>query len=134
MRESYAQTQIPDGKAGIPYPDYHKIVQGLLLHNAEVYFGSMVVAGAAIDSPELPFDPAMVVIVNAATGARGMKMPSMADDDTYKEVTAGTGTYDTAGGITLGTKKFTIGTDAELCGAGTVHFVAIGSRGAGGSL
>lgn len=135
-RESYAQTQIPEnGKAAIPYPDYHKIVQSLMLHGAEMYFGTMTGTGASLDSPALPFDPAMVLIVNQTTVCRGLKLPTMADDDFYKEVAAGTGTYDAAGGITLGVKKFTLGTDAELNAAGNViHFVAFGARDVGGSI
>ncbi|MDQ3170286.1 MAG: hypothetical protein M3Q55_09140 [Acidobacteriota bacterium] len=134
-RESFAETQIPTtGRAGIPYPDYHKIVQGLLLHGAEMFFGTMTGTGAALDSPALPFDPAMVMIINQTTLCKGIKLPSMADDDFYKEVAAGTATYDTAGGITLGVKKFTLGTDVELnAAANVIHFVAFGAKSVGGS-
>lgn len=134
VRESYAELQKPTSKQNIPLPDFDQVINKLGLYAVEMYFGTMTGTGASLDSPTLPFDPAAVFLVNQTQASAWWKLPTMADDDTLKVVTAGTQTYDAAGGITLGTKKFTLGTDAQLNAVSdAIHFVAIGQKGKGGS-
>jgi hypothetical protein len=134
IRESYAELQKPTSKQNIPLPDFDQVINKLGLYSTELYFGTMTGTGASLDSPTLPFDPAMVLVINQTQVAWFLKLPTMADDDTAKTVTAGTFTYDAAGCITLGTKKFTLGTDAQINTASDViHFVAWGQKGKGGS-
>lgn len=116
-RESYAQTQIPArGRDSVPYPDWRSFIQGAFLRNAEAVAGTATGTGALLDV-NLPFDPGYVwACKTAGTGApvQAIKHPGLADDDCIKTVAAGTTTVDTAGLITLGSKKFTVGTDADL--------------------
>jgi hypothetical protein len=137
-RENYAQTQLPtDGKSGIPYPDYHKIVQGLLLHGSEAFCGTVTGTGAAIEV-ETPFDPAAVILFNRTDPTLALKLPGMAGDDCMKLTDAPALTYVTANGVTLSVasgKGFTIGTDADLnVAAEVIEYIAFGVRDVGGGV
>jgi len=74
MRESYAQRQIPaDGAADIPYPDYRTTIQGILKHEMEGYMGSVTgAAGAGGTLAAVPFEPAVVRVMNDAGGTPAM--------------------------------------------------------------
>ncbi len=124
MRTSYAQSQIPArGRDAVPYPDWRTFIDGVMLRAAETRSGTVTGTGAAIEVA-LDFDPAEVSLYKmTGTGAPITmdKHPGMGDDDTLKTIANGTRTLDAAGGVTLGTvgqKKFTIGTDADINEAG----------------
>jgi hypothetical protein len=131
-RESYSLLQIPESTEQIPHPDWRAIANGMLKHGSEMFFGTMTGTGAALDSPTLPFDPAMVLVYNLTDVSVHIKLPSQAGAVSLAIKAAVSATA--ANGITLGVKKFTLGTDADLNAAADVlHFVAIGSRDIGGS-
>lgn len=138
-RISNSASQIPaKSVASVPYLDFRNIT-AMMAAVGEVFFGKVTGTGVALPVTGLPFDPAAVLVVNETQLASFEKWPSMPAGDTFKRVTAGTmSKIATTAGITLGAKgerKFTIGTDAALnTAADVIHFVAIGSRGLGGSL
>jgi hypothetical protein len=138
MRESFAQTQIPaQGKDAVPYPTWLEIVQLIGRHGAELFFGTEAGTGSDLDI-DTPFDPAAVLIYNETNDALFVHLPTM---DAAKAVEiAAVATQAqvvvaiAANGITLGTKKFTLGTNADLnTAADVIHYMAIGARDAGGS-
>lgn len=138
-RESYAGLQVPTaGKTDIPYADQRALGQKYLKHGMEAYCGTVTGTGALITVSGLPFDPAIVELWKVTgTGApiHMKKFPQLADDDSMKVIAAGTMTLDAAGGITLGTKQFTIGTDADINeNTVPIHWIAYGFRDLGGSL
>lgn len=116
------------------YLDAVEIARGLFKHGGEMFCGTTTGTGSAIDVPT-PFDPAVVILFNETAPCLAIKMPSMAGDDSIKIVAAGTMTYVTSNMITLGVKKFTIGSDADINTAAEVtHWIALGARDVGGSL
>lgn len=139
MRESYAETQIPtEGKDAVPYPGWREVVRKLGLHGAELFFGETVGTGAALDVGT-PFDPAAVLIYNLTRPALFLFLPSMTAGHVAELAAVATQAQVVvavaANGITLGTKKFTIGTDADLNTiADVIHYMAIGARDVGGSV
>ena len=133
IRDTYAKTQLPTSVASIPFPDFKSLVNTMLKFGLEAYICDMEGTGALLDSPALPFDPAGVLVFNETdqsvhanfAGFGAAKMMSI------KAAAAWVATD----GITLGTKKFTLGVNADLNAAADVlHCVAFGQRGIGGSL
>jgi hypothetical protein len=139
MRESYAQTQVPtQGKDAVPYATWLEIANKLLRNGVEAFFGTVAGTGGALDV-DTPFDPAAVLIYNETNDALFLFLPSM---DAAKAVEiAAVATQAqvvvaiAANGITLGVKKFTLGTNADLnTAADVIHYMALGARDVGGSL
>lgn len=138
MRELNLDVQRPtDGKSAIPYTDITTLALHMLKHSAECFSGSVEGTGAALEV-ELPFDPAVVLLINRSAPALAIKTPGMAGDDCLKQITAGTLSYITANGVTLSIadgKGFTIGSDADInTAAEVIEYVAWGFRDLGGSL
>ena len=129
-RETFADTQIPaSGQAGVPYPDYQKIVRGLFQHGAEMVAGTVTGTGSALVVDELPFDPAAVIVWNQTDPGLFVHLPSFTAAHMAKLTDAPALTHATTNGITLGTKEFTIGADADMNAAADVlHWVAFGFR------
>lgn len=136
-RISNSASVLPDKAVNsVPYIDF-RMLSAALAHVGEFYFGSVEGTGAALEVTGLPFDPAVVILLNETDPGIGIYTPSMAAAKGVKLTDAPALTFMAANGITLGAKgerKFTIGADADLNGAADViHYVAIGSRGVGGS-
>lgn len=130
MRQTAADIalNVPPGKNDVPYPSKLELVRLLLAKNCECVAGKIAAATGAAMDVATPFDPAFVIVWDATTAALWLKFPSLPDDDSVVIDTAAAG--DAAGGITLGTLKFTIGTDAKINALNDVlHWVAFGFRG-----
>lgn len=125
------------GKVDIPYATKLELVRSILANNAEICAGSVAGTGAAIEVVT-PFDPGFVwLLKNSGTGdpIQMLKHPGHATASAMKTVAAGTVSTVAADGITLGTKKFTIGTDADINENGeTILWLAIGFRNYSGYL
>ena len=139
-RESYAQTQLPEtGKTDVPYPDYHKIVQGLGAHQAEVFYGTVTCEDpiAALDV-ELPFDPAHVIVLRMTEAAAPVQLEHFAGMTAahgFLSIADGTNSLITSDSITLGTKTFEIGANSSIQVADAVLlYIAFGGRDVNGSL
>lgn len=133
-----AQLNVPPGKNDVPYPSKLELVRSIMSHMSECASGSVTGTGAAIEIAT-PFAPGVVLLFNRTAPAMAFKSPGMAGDDCIKQVTAGTLSYITSNGITLGitgtNKGFTIGTDADInTAAEVVEWVAFGFRDQDGSL
>lgn len=127
-RNSYAQTQIPTGKADTPYLDSTKLVMGLLKRMSESQGGSVTGTGAAIEIA-LDFDPAAVILFNRTAPCLAIKFPGMTTDTGMKltGVPALTASAAICTLGTLGQKKFTIGTDADVnTAAEVIEWIAFG--------
>lgn len=87
MRARYAEEQIPEaGKEAVPYPDYAQVVNKLLKHTAEAQLRSVTGAGGAGGTIEgIPFEPAVVIAINAA-GATPTTFVSMFGGDAARHV------------------------------------------------
>lgn len=136
-RISNAASVLPDKAVNsVPYIDF-RMLTAALAHMGEMYFGSEVGTGAALEVTGLPFDPAAVLAINVTDPTLGVHLPSMAAASMLKLTDAPALTVPVADGITLGAKgerKFTIGADADLnVAAEVIHYVAIGTRGLAGS-
>lgn len=130
-RQSYAQSQIPDSKHAVPYPDWRQFIQGVLLRGAEAASGTVVGTGALLDVPT-PFDPAAVILIDETQGVLALKMPGQATDTALTQKNAVT-TAAAAGSITLGSGKFTIGVNADLnTAADVIRWTAFGFSAQGG--
>lgn len=130
-RESYAETQIPnfEGANSAKYLDAKQIVRGLLGAMAEVASGTVEGTGSAIEV-ETPFDPAIVILINQDDPTVLVHSPSMPAASGLKLTDAPALTFPTTNGVTLGSKGFTIGADADVNASGeTLHWIAIGGRG-----
>ncbi len=132
-REQFADTQIPAaGKDAVPYATWAEIVRTLGQHVGEMAFGTVTGTGANI-VVATPFDPAMVVVINETDGSMHVHIPTMTAADVFAIKTAAVA-YISTGGITLGTKQFTIGTDADLnTNSDVLHWAAFGARNVNGS-
>jgi hypothetical protein len=108
----------------------------MMAHVGEVFCGTVEGTGALLEVA-CPFDPAVVIVWNEDDPTLGVHLPSMAAAHMLKLTDAPALTHAAVDGITrgaFGEKKFSIGADADLnVAAETLHFVAIGSRGLGGS-
>lgn len=132
IRKRNIDNNVPTSAQDVPYAKHNDLANGYGKYIAEMYCGTVTGTGASLDVA-CPFDPAVVEIVNQTQLASFKKLPSMGTSYALKEVTAGTKTY-ASGCITLGTGKFTIGTDAAANTASDViHFVAWGAPVNGGS-
>jgi hypothetical protein len=131
---SFAKTQLPLPKNALPYPSYIDLIRGLFQLAGEMVTGSVASTGAGIDVVT-PFDPAAVFLFNRTGLAWSVSSPSMTSGDGLVSITNGDMTFEVAGVITLGEKKFTIGTNADLnpVGAEVIHYGAFGSRPVQGS-
>lgn len=134
MRELGFDTKLPQkGADHIPYPDLIELARYYQQAGVEAFAGNMVGTGAALDSPALPFDPAMVLLVDETQNVLAIKFPSQPTDTATTVKAAAVGAA--AASITLGMKKFTLGTNADVnTVADVIRFVAIGFRDQGGSL
>jgi hypothetical protein len=131
LRNLFAMLQSWTGKQDTPYPDQKKLLNTLLLHMGELAAGTVVGTGAALDITT-PFDPGAVILWNETKVALWLKFPTQADDDSVIVTTAAAA--DAAGGITLGTLKFSLGTDANINSASDViHWIALAFRNMDGS-
>jgi hypothetical protein len=70
-RETYAEAQIPaTGAEDVPYADHRAIARGLMGHATECFVGQVTGAGGAGgDLAGIPFEPAVVEIINEAGAA-----------------------------------------------------------------
>lgn len=126
-REQYADSQIPLPKESIPFADFSTLINGILKFGTETFMGTMVGTGASLDSPALPFDPAIVMIFNETDRSMHFATPTTGAGKCFSIKAAVA--FVASGGITIGTKKFTLGTDADLnAAADALHFVAIAAR------
>jgi hypothetical protein len=82
--------------------------------------GTYTGTGSALDV-DLDFDPDVVVIVDSTQAVVGIHFAGMADAYAMK-LKQGAFAYVTANGITLGTEKFTIGTDGDFNTGADVGF------------
>jgi len=64
----FSDSQLPaDGAAAIPYKDNRELVNGVLRHGAEKFYGSVVGAGGIGGTlVNVPFEPAAIKAINAA--------------------------------------------------------------------
>ncbi len=133
MRDLHLDVRRPTtGVSATPYLPTTNLALDLLKHMGEIFMGTMTGTGAALDSPALPFDPAIVIIINETDLSIHIHAPSMAAGEAAEIKLAVA--FTAADAITLGVKKFTLGTHANLNAAADVlHFIAIGARNLGGS-
>lgn len=129
-RQSYADDQITAGSfSGTSSPkflDAIQIARGLFKHGVECAAGTVAGTGASLDVV-CPFDPAVVIILNETDGSVHIATPTTgaAKGMSIKAAAAWMATV----GITIGDKKFTLGTNADLNAAADVlHWVAFGFR------
>jgi hypothetical protein len=117
----------------VPYVDF-RTLNAVLQASPEVFYGTFV--GQAVDvDVDLPFDPAQVEIINESSLARFTHLPTLAAGEAFRQITDGTLSLVGADAITLGAKgerKFTAGS-AVQSDTDVIHYIAIGSRGVGGS-
>lgn len=131
LRNLYAMLHGWTAKDDVPYADQKKLLNQVLLHTGEIAAGQAAGTGASLDIAT-PFDPGCVLLYNVTQNAFWMKFPTQADDDSLIITTATAS--DTAGGITLGTLKFTLGTDTAINQASDViHWIALAFRNQDGS-
>jgi hypothetical protein len=119
-----------DRDAG-PYLDYHTLLTGFA-QMAELFIAAAVGAAAAIDVA-LPFDPAIVLVINETTLAMFWHLPTMAAAAAFKQVTDGTLSKLTTNGITIGAKAaktVRLGTSVQTT-SDVLHVIAFGNRGLG---
>lgn len=118
----------------VPYVDF-RTLGAVMQAVSEVFYGTITGTGADLDT-NLPFDPVEVRIFNETQLEKHESLPSLAAGESIQTITDGTISLNGADGITLGAKgerKFTTGS-AVHANSDVLHFVAIGSRGVGGSL
>lgn len=122
-----AALNVPPGKNDVPYATKLELVRSILGSMCEGAAGKYTGTGASLDIAT-PFDPAVVFIWDVTQACLGIKFPTLADDDTLLIDTLAV--QDTAGGITLGTLKFNVGTEAKLNTTSDVcHWFALAFRG-----
>lgn len=66
MRTIHADSQVPNSKAQVPYPEHEAIVNGMLKHMSECACGIITGAGGAGGTLDLPFDPGFIIAINGA--------------------------------------------------------------------
>lgn len=133
-RDTVAKLALPaSGKEATPYPRWGEIINGVLKMGAEIQFGTVEGTGSPI-VVATEFDPACVILINQDDPTLLVHSPSMPAASGLKLTDAPALTFPTTNGVTLGTKQFTIGADADVnAAAETLHWIAIGSSGAVGS-
>lgn len=83
-----------------------------------VYVGTGVEFDIALN-----FTPSEIKIISSADNSESFKTDKMGNSNfQLLDIAAGTVTVLTANGITLGTRKFTIGTDPDINGVGNYYY------------
>lgn len=92
---------------------------------ARMAVGSFTGTGAILSIQTLDFRPRKLELLNLGGLAKGEWVEGMADDSVLKQVTAGTISLPTSGGVTPLNNGFTLGADADLNVSGElVRYVA----------
>lgn len=115
------RSYVPSSKDAIPYPTHGEAMSRV---GAQA---KVTGTGADLDVV-LPFDPAYVEVFNETTLAVYKKFPTQAGVACLKEITAGTKSLVAANGITLGSKKVTLGSGVHAA-SDVLHIVAFGFPG-----
>lgn len=134
MRQLAFDTKLPStGASHIPYADLVEMANYYFQNGMEAFAGKIADATGAAMDVTTPFDPAVVIIFNETDLSVHAVTPSVAAGKSF-EWKADVA-LNAANGITLGTKKFTIGTAANLNALHDVlHWIAFGFRDQNGSL
>lgn len=128
-RLSYMEQQVPTSKKDVPYADYLTLINSLMLHGCEAFCGKYTGTGASLDVLT-PFDPGVVIVYDHTQLALTIKLPTLLTDVAAQMILA---VAEVTAAITLGTGKFTLGTNAGVNTAADVcHFIAFGVRPTGG--
>jgi hypothetical protein len=92
-----------------------------------VAYGKVDSTGAAI-SVTTGFKPSVVLLYNVGGLVNAEWFDGMGDGKALKQVTAGTISFISSGGITLSENGFSIGTDSDINPAGgeDIYYLAIG--------
>lgn len=104
------------------YPEARELMAALT-RMGQFQTGTVTGTGAALDV-DVNGDPKVVIAFNTNNACMGIKISGMADKFAAKIVTAGNLTYADEM-ITLGTGKFSFGTDANLNSAHTIIWLAV---------
>lgn len=121
----YLNTQT--GKTDVPYPSKTELVRAIMASMCEAAAGTIASATGASTDVVLPFDPAVVFVWDLTKLSLNIKLPTQPTDVAIQIILAAASV---AGCITLGTLKFTIGTNANINSAADVlHWCAFGFRG-----
>ena len=139
MRESYAESQMPEAVESPKYLDAKQIVRGLGRHLTESFMGVVTGAGGAGGSiVNVPFEPAIVRVVNAGGATPAVAESFFPDGDTARHVlvTAAVALNANPPVLTqVGENDWTVALPTQLAPDGeevVVHI--IGFRPVGGSL
>ncbi len=129
-RVSNAVSKLPftalEGPAYVQFRD----LLAAFAHTAEVFCSSPTAAGTAI-TVNLPFDPALVIVINETGPTMHFSPPSLAAAGTFRITSAGAISKITTNGITRGAKAartVTLGTSIQTTND-VVHLIAFGNRG-----
>lgn len=132
-RETNFALQLPASpKDSVPYIDFRTLLVALG-SVAELFCKQVTGVGIALDVV-LPFDPAVVLIINETTLAYFWHLPQMTAAHAFKQITAGTLSKITTNGITYGAKgshTVTLGTGVQTT-SDVVHVLALGNQGIAG--
>jgi hypothetical protein len=118
---SNALKTIMDTVSGDPTRTYIEVraLLGAFTHVGQIYQTTTTGTGAALDVPT-PGNPAFAIVINDNTYTYGIHMEAMTAGTSLKGIPGGA-VSKAANMITLGTNKITIGTDANLNTAHTLH-------------
>lgn len=132
-RNSALAAVIPDllDRDSGPYLDYRTLLVAFA-QMAELFIAAATGANAAIDVA-LPFDPALVIVINETTLKTFIHPATMAAAAMFQMATDGTLSKVSTNGITFGAKaarKVTLGTSVQTTND-VLHVIAFGNRGLG---
>lgn len=110
-----------------PYPlgeAVKSLVSQAVADAAKIAHGEVVGVAAGLDVTT-PFDPDVVIIWNQTNAVLGVHFGGMGNSEGAK-LKQGAFAHVGANGLTLGTGKFSIGTDSDFNGDGdAIHYIAI---------
>jgi len=106
------------------YPDFRALANGMT-DVASFEVGSVTGVAASTVDVTTRGNPRAVIVINGNDGTMGVKLEDMATSTAFKLNATGPAVTIPANMITLDTNKFTIGNDAELNTAHTLHYIAI---------
>ncbi len=139
MRETHREAQIPDATELPKYHDAREIVRRFGKHLPEVFLGSVTGAGGVGgDLENVPFEPAIVEVINAAGATPAHAKSVFPDTGTAQHILITAAVANNGNPPTLtqvAENDWTIGLPTQLAPNGeTVFVIAYGFRADGGSL
>lgn len=137
-RETYIESEIPEGTESPVYLDARQIARGLGRHLPEAYLAQGTgAAGAGFDIENVPFEPAAVVALNPAGGTPTFFASLLTPTEAHMSIAAAAA--DNSGDpptITqVGANDWTVTISTTMAPDGeTVTVLLLGARDVGGSL